>query len=170
MGPPGNSHIQGVPKKMFPCLRGYNSYKKGATVKSKVSFEILRQFFFWWSLKFLHLDHLSLRKCGLKIATPLLELWQKQPSSDPNFFCHIERWITLYFLGWSQWKVDTINKDFNIEICCKGRCKDKNFTGNPCYWVWTPADAHSIYLLSFGSFSDVNHCWLPQIVNCLTSS
>ena len=38
--------IQGVPKKMFPCLRGYNSCKKGATIKSKVSFEILRQFSF----------------------------------------------------------------------------------------------------------------------------
>ena len=38
--------IQGVPKKMFPCLRGYNSCKKGTTVKSKVSFEILRQFSF----------------------------------------------------------------------------------------------------------------------------
>ena len=78
--------IQGVPKKMFPCLRGYNSCKKGATVKSKVSFEILRQFSFWWALKFLHLDHKSLRKWGLKIATLLLKLWQKQPSSDQKFF------------------------------------------------------------------------------------
>ena len=81
----GLRKIQGVPKKMFPCLRGYNSCKKGATVKSKVSFEILRQFSFWWALKFLHLDHKSLRKWGLKIATLLLKLWQKQPSSDLNF-------------------------------------------------------------------------------------
>ena len=47
-GPRNNKtvYVQGVPKKMFPCLRGYNSCKKGATVKSKVSFEILRQFSF----------------------------------------------------------------------------------------------------------------------------
>ena len=93
----GNPHLEkteqqlflrntGCPKKMFPCLRGYNSCKKGATVKSKESFVILRQFSFWWTLKFLHLDHLSLRKWGLKIATLLLKLWQKQLSSDLNFF------------------------------------------------------------------------------------
>ena len=40
------SYIQGVPKKMFPCLRGYNSGKNGTTIKSKVSFEIYMQFSF----------------------------------------------------------------------------------------------------------------------------
>ena len=29
--------VQGVPKKMFPCLRGYNSDKNGTTIKSKMS-------------------------------------------------------------------------------------------------------------------------------------
>ena len=38
--------IQGVPKKMFPCLRGHNSYKNGTKVISKGSFVILRQFSF----------------------------------------------------------------------------------------------------------------------------
>ena len=103
---------------------------------------------------------------GFKDSNPTFEIVTKTALLWSEFFSHIERWITLYFLylGWSQWKVDTINKDFNIEICCKGRCKDKNFTGNPCDWVWTPADAHSIYLLSFGSLSDVNHCWFPKLL------
>ena len=39
-------YIQGVPKKMFPCLRGYNSGKNGTTIKIKVSFKIYMQFSF----------------------------------------------------------------------------------------------------------------------------
>ena len=35
-------YIQGVPKKMFPCLRGHNSPKNGPRNKSRVIFEILR--------------------------------------------------------------------------------------------------------------------------------
>ena len=50
----------GCPKKMFPCLRGYNSGKNGTTIKSKVSFKIYIQFSFRWALKFLRLDHLNL--------------------------------------------------------------------------------------------------------------
>ena len=33
-------------KKMFPCLRGYNSDKNGTTIKSKMSFKIYMQFSF----------------------------------------------------------------------------------------------------------------------------
>ena len=52
LSPTMPSSYTGCPKKMFPCLRGYNSCKKGTIVKSKVTFEILRQFSFWWALKF----------------------------------------------------------------------------------------------------------------------
>ena len=38
----GNAYkLQGVPKKMFPCLRGHNSPKNGTRNKSRVIFKIL---------------------------------------------------------------------------------------------------------------------------------
>ena len=69
-------HLQGVPKKMFPCLRGYHSAKNNTTIKSKVSFKIYMQFSFRWALKFLHLDHWNLRNWSLKMVTLLLKSWQ----------------------------------------------------------------------------------------------
>ena len=59
-------NVQGVPKKMFPCLRGHNSPKNGTRNKSRVIFEILRSSSFWWALKFFIFDHGGLRKLGLK--------------------------------------------------------------------------------------------------------
>ena len=72
-------HVQGVPKKMFPCLRGHNSPKKGTRNKSRVIFEILRSSSFWWALKFFIFDHGVLRKSGLKRVTPYLKTWPNWP-------------------------------------------------------------------------------------------
>ena len=55
-------HTGCPPKKMFPCLRGYNSSKKGTTIKSKVSLKIYMQFSFRLAPKIFHLDHWSQRK------------------------------------------------------------------------------------------------------------
>ena len=67
--------IQGVPKKMFPCLRGYNSGKNCTTIKSNVSFKIYMQFSFWWAQTILHSDNWNLRKWSSKKATLHLKSW-----------------------------------------------------------------------------------------------
>ena len=40
-------YVQGVPKKMFPCLRGHNSPINDTRNKSRVIFQILRKFSSW---------------------------------------------------------------------------------------------------------------------------
>ena len=66
-------------------------------------------------------------KMGFKDSNPTFEIMTKTALLWSEFFCHIGSLITLYFLylGQSQWKLDTINEDFNIEICCNGRLKDE---------------------------------------------
>ena len=58
------AQVQGVPPKMFSCLRGYNSPKNIIKNKSIVVFEILTKFSLCWMLKFFIFGSVKeLKKC-----------------------------------------------------------------------------------------------------------
>ena len=62
----------GCLKKNAPlCLTGYRGYQKWTINKSRVSFEKLRKFPFWWAQKLLIFVRKRLRKMGPKMPTLL---------------------------------------------------------------------------------------------------